>query len=87
MNHVFFNVMWMARCVCVTYVEKRWHHDALWEESKGTEAVMMGNLDFSHSCTTYPNAVADRVHPFIETVFLNASGLFQQDSHLVMMSG
>ena len=38
-NHVFFYIMWMAGCVCIVYLGKRWHQDALWEEDKPAEAV------------------------------------------------
>lgn len=38
-NHVFFFIMWMARCVCVAYLGKRWQQDTLWEEGKSVEAV------------------------------------------------
>ena len=34
MNHVFFYITWMARCVCVAYLGNTSHQDALWEEGK-----------------------------------------------------
>ena len=39
MKHIFFNITWMAGCVCVAYLRNRWHQDALWEEGKPGEAV------------------------------------------------
>ena len=39
MKHVFFYIMWTTRCVCMVYLVKRGHQDALWEEGKPVEAV------------------------------------------------
>ena len=29
MKHIFFYIMWMARCMCVAYLVSTWHQDAL----------------------------------------------------------
>lgn len=38
------------------------------------------HVDVFFTCTNYINIVTDQVHPFMATVFPNASGLFQQDN-------
>ncbi|KAK3531484.1 hypothetical protein QTP70_023275, partial [Hemibagrus guttatus] len=38
------------------------------------------HVDVTLTCTTYLSTVADHVHPFMETVFPDACGLFQQDN-------
>lgn len=42
MNHVFFYIFWLARCMCVTYLGNTWHQDAL-----------LGNLGSCHLCGRY----------------------------------
>ncbi|KAK3508781.1 hypothetical protein QTP70_006023 [Hemibagrus guttatus] len=37
-------------------------------------------VDVTLTCTTYLSIVADHVHPFMETVFPDGCGLFQQDN-------
>ncbi|KAK3529548.1 hypothetical protein QTP70_031966 [Hemibagrus guttatus] len=79
-----------AGCVCITYLGKTWHQDALWEEGKlAEEASCFGqysagkpaiHVDVTLIRTTYLSNVADHVHPFMETVFPDGCGLFQQDS-------
>ncbi|MCJ8732198.1 hypothetical protein PDJAM_G00208470 [Pangasius djambal] len=69
--------------VCVAYLGKRWHQDALWDEGKTGGGSLMGpgiHVDVILTRTTYLNIVADQVHPFMATVFPNGSGLFQQDN-------
>ena len=39
MNHVFFNITWMAGCRCIAYLANTWHQDAPWEEGNPAEAV------------------------------------------------
>ncbi len=39
MSHVFVYIMWIAGCMCVVYLGKRWHYDPLQEESKLMEIV------------------------------------------------
>ncbi len=90
MNHVFFYIMWTARCVCVVYLGKRWHQDALWEEGKLAESVWCSGkrpaekpwiLAFLWILHWHiPHVVADQIHPFMATVFPDVSGLFQQDN-------
>ena len=36
-------------------------------------------MDVTLTCTTYLSTVADHVHPFMEMVFPDGCGLFQQD--------
>lgn len=38
------------------------------------------NLDAALTCNTYVDILADQVHPFMEAVFPDGSGLFQQDN-------
>lgn len=37
-------------------------------------------VDVALTCTTDPSIVADRVHPFKETIFPDGCGLFQWDN-------
>ena len=75
-----FYIMWMAMCMCIVYLGKRWHQEALWEEGKLAEAVyalgnvLLGNprsgvyVDVTLICTTCLNTVANKVHPFVAVV-------------------
>ncbi|KAK3515693.1 hypothetical protein QTP70_028532 [Hemibagrus guttatus] len=38
------------------------------------------HVDVTLTCTTYLSTAADHVHPFMETVFPDGCGLFQQDN-------
>lgn len=73
MNHILFQVMWMAGCMCITYMEKKWHRDALWEEGNPTEAVCCSG---QHSVDTI---FADQVHFFMPMIFPNGTDLFYQN--------
>ena len=44
--------------------------------------VLLGNIGSCHSCGCYfeTSIVADHVHPFMETVFPDGSGIFQWDN-------
>ena len=79
-------------CVCVAYMNT-WHQDALWEEGKPAEGSVMHwaifccqtlgsaiRVDVSLTHTTYLSIVAEHVYPFMETVFPDGCGLFQQDN-------
>ena len=87
MNHIFFYITWMARCVCVAYLGDTWYQDAPSEEGKPAEAVWcLGkcsaaiHVDVTPSCTNYLRTAAGHAHPFMETLFLDGCGLFQQDN-------
>ncbi|KAK3555028.1 hypothetical protein QTP86_005693 [Hemibagrus guttatus] len=93
MNHVFFYITWMAECVCVSYLGNTWHQDALWEEGGLAEAVScFGQCSAGKPCgpavhvdvtvtrSTYLSIAADHVHSFMETLFPDGCGLFQQDN-------
>lgn len=79
MNHAFFYITCMAWSVCVTYQRC---------QAPGTlSKVFLGNLgsyhvDISLTRTTYQSIVADHSHLFMETVFLDCCGVFQQDKVL-----
>lgn len=38
------------------------------------------HVDITLTCATYLNIEADQVHPFVEMVFLDVSGPFQQNN-------
>ena len=66
-----------GRCGPIDHISYYWQCDALGN-------VLLGNLGSCHpyGCysDTYLNIVADHLHPFMETVFLDGCGLFQQDN-------
>ena len=93
MNHISFYIMWMAGCVCVTYLGNMWHEDALWEEGNQQRqgealcSVLMGNLPtwscrpcVTLTCTTNLSIIAAHVYPFKITVFPDGCGFFNQDN-------
>ena len=60
---------------------KRWNQDTLWEEmAAGCTLGRRQAIGVNVRQGTSLNIVADQVHPFTATVFLNGSGLFQQDN-------
>lgn len=32
MQHVFFYIMWLPRCVCIAHLGNMWHQDGLWDK-------------------------------------------------------
>ena len=85
-NHVHFYIMWMAWCVCITYLGNTWHQDSLLDEGNPADAVWcfgqfsagFCHVDITLTHTTYLSIVADYVHSFMETVFPDGCGLFHQ---------
>lgn len=77
MNHVLFCTMWMAICLCVIYLVKRGHQDALWEKARwwrkfdALDNVLLQNLRpctlvyLNLTGTMNLNSDADKVHPFM----------------------
>lgn len=65
MNHIFFYIMWIARCLCVDYLGNTRHQDPIWTESKLAEAVwcfgqfspgrpsILPSMDVNVTFTTY----------------------------------
>ncbi|KAK3534421.1 hypothetical protein QTP86_015225, partial [Hemibagrus guttatus] len=65
--------------------------DALWQECKPAEVMLWAmfcwetlgpaiHVDVTVTHSTYLNIVTDHVHPFMETLFPDGCGLFQQDN-------
>ncbi|KAJ8271951.1 hypothetical protein COCON_G00108100 [Conger conger] len=93
MNHVFFSIMWMAGCVCVSFT---WGRDGTTmhygKMANRRGSVTLQAMFFWETMTpvihvgvtltpaTYLNIVAYQVHPFMATVFPDGCGLFQQDN-------
>lgn len=44
MNHIFFYIMWIARCLCVDYLGNTRNQDPLWTESKPRQCDALGNF-------------------------------------------
>ena len=60
MNHVFFYITWMARCVCISYLGNTWYQElhyrkkASWQRQCDALAdVLLGNLGSCHPCGCY----------------------------------
>lgn len=57
-SHFFFDIMWMAGCMCVTDLGKKLHQGVIWIKGKLVEFnalsnVLLGNLGSYHSCECY----------------------------------
>ena len=75
MNHVSFYIIWKAGSGCVTHLVKRWANWATFCWETLGPAI---HVDVALMCTTYLSIVEDKVQPFMEMVFLDGCGLFQQ---------
>lgn len=58
-NHIFFHIWWMARCMCVVYMGKcLQQEDAQWEEGRPADVCAMFCWETLHPCgcnfDTYP---------------------------------
>lgn len=68
---IFFDIMWMARYMCIASRE----HD---KGCKPASAAI--HVDVTLTCTAYLSIVADHLQPFMEMVFTIGCGSFQQDN-------
>lgn len=91
-DHVFLLHQHPGACPSFTWAAGGWQRDALREAGKpaGGSVMLWGMfcwetlgpgilVEVTLTCTTYPNAVADQVHPFMTTVFPDGGELSQQD--------
>lgn len=76
MSSIFSYIMWMAGCLCVVYLGKRFHQDALREEEKPAEAVLC-----SGNCSDW-NTLGPGIH--VDFTLLWVSNLILQ--HLILPS-
>lgn len=89
-NHIFFYITWMARYMCRSFtlvrVATRMRYRK--KQCNALGNFLLQNLGSCHSCGTYLdinhilylNIVADHIHPIMEMVVANGSGLFQQNN-------